>query len=231
MTGLPTTIELKLDDGTGTFPYDITSRLRLKDGGYTVTRGRQDEISEVTAGQLAATLKNNDGGMTLGSTVLASPSPVKLDQKVRLRTTVNGVTRTRFIGYLDQLPVEWPGGKQLSLAKIGATDAQARAERWPLRSIVEQEIGADLPWAYYNLGEAEGSTAAADSSGNQAPSLAITGTGAGVVFGAATGSAVDGHPPCQRRTVNRQRRRSESPVMKGSASSCPCKDDSLIISL
>lgn len=192
MSGLPT-IELRLDDGTGALPHNITSRLRLTDG-YTLSRGRGDEFDGVTAGQFNTTLKNNDGGVTPGSTVIASPSPIRLDQKVRLKLTVNGVTRNRFTGYLSSLPVAWPGGKRLSLAAIGATDAQARAEseRRSLKSIIEEEILGGSPDAYFTLADAAGSSVAADTSGNQAPSLTMAGSGADVVFGTETGPSTDG---------------------------------------
>lgn len=334
--GLPT-IQLLLDNGAGAFPYDITGRLRLKDG-YALTRGRSDELSEVTAGTFGVTLNNTDGGVTLGSTILGSPSPARLDQKIRLKLTVptpgntnllapaaanfeSGIggwvgsgtvlptvaqdgtrfysgskslkitwqgsgsfpqaqvstagltpsvtytvacrvyvptgapdvrlvgsssvgalmtvkdqwvwmfltflqgasttvtvgirssgtpaasicnvdevmlnlgatpgdfnvltptTFTRHTGAIDSLPVEWPGGKKLSLAKVTAADAQAKASRGTLKSVIEEEIRLDGPAALYPMGEPAGATTSADSSGNQAPMLAMAGSGTGVVFG------------------------------------------------
>lgn len=191
MTGLPTT-QILLDNGTGTFPHDITNRCRLLDG-FNFNRGRDDEQSSVTAGTLSLALNNSDGRFTPGSTVITSPSPITVDQRIRLKETVNGVTYTRFTGYVKSWRVSWPAGVDShSVVHVTATCAQARAERRTLRSIVEEEILTDSPNAYYTLGEPAGSTSAADSSGSQQPALTETGTGTGVAFGNATGPGTDG---------------------------------------
>lgn len=187
--GLPT-VQVLLDDGTGTFPYDVTSKTRL---GYAVTRGRSDELAAVNAGQMTTTHDNTDGRFTPGSTVIASPSPVKTDQRLRLKVTANATTVTRHTGYAQSFPVGWPGGGQeLSEVTITTSDAQARAERRVLRSVVEEEIMADAPAAYYTLGEPEGATSAGDTSGNQAAALTMAGSGTAVTFGTATGPGTDG---------------------------------------
>lgn len=187
--GLPT-VQVLLDDGTGTFPYDITTKARLK---YNVARGRQDEQSQVTPGQLTLTLNNTDGRFTPGSTIIASPSPIVVDQQIRVKVTANAVTVNRFTGYVQSWPVAWPtGGDTLSEVTITATDAQARAERRVLLSLPQEEISLDSPSVYYTMSEAEGASGAGDSSGNQAPALTMAGTGADVVFGQATGAPTDG---------------------------------------
>lgn len=190
MAGLPT-IQVLLDDGSGTFPYDITGKAKLGPG-YRIKRGRQDELSDVTPGDLTVYLDNNDGRFTLGSTIIASPSPVRPDSRIRVKVTANATTVDRFTGYMSAMPVEWPtGSDQESRVQIAAFDVQSRAERWPLRSIVEEEILADNPVAYFTLGEPDGSTTAVDTSGNQDFPLVILGTGADVVFGTATGPGTD----------------------------------------
>jgi hypothetical protein len=187
----PTT-QVLLDDGTNTFPHDISAYVLLVEG-YSVKRGREDEQAAVTTGELSLVLKNDDGRFSPGSTTIASPSPIVLDQQIRLKETVNGTTFTRFTGRVKGWPVGWPATVGThSTVSITATDAQARAERRILRSVVEEEILADSPAAYYTLGEAAGSTSAADSSGNQAPALTMAGTGTDVVFGTATGPGTDG---------------------------------------
>lgn len=187
----PTT-QVLLDDGTGTFPYDITDRV-LQDPGYTFDRGREDEGSAVSAGVLNLTLNNSDGRFTPGSTILGTPSPVVVDQQIRVKETVAGTTYTRYTGYVKAWPVAWPAVvSTYSTASITAADAQARAERRPLTSVLQEEVLADSPVAYYTLGEPAGAVSAADCSGNQAPALTMTGTGADVVFGNATGPGTDG---------------------------------------
>lgn len=82
MTGLPTT-QVLLDDGTGTFPHNVTAYARLLDG-FSFNRGREDEQAGVSAGALALAFNNAGGEFTPGSTVLATPSPITVDQKIRL---------------------------------------------------------------------------------------------------------------------------------------------------
>jgi hypothetical protein len=332
--GLPS-VQVLLDNNTGAFPYDITAYVRLVEG-YALKRGRQDELADTTPGDLALVLDNTDGRFTLGSTLIASPSPVVVDQRLRLRidlvpnttfetnvvgyvgsnatlarstaqahtggasmsvtavaaatsiavdsgaftagipvmagvtypveayaraatvgrsvrlamdwwdsagvflstTTGSSVVDTttgwtlvdedfvappnaafarrqfrvlspaagevhyvddfrmgwnRHTGFVQQWPVAWPDGSdQFSLVSILSTDAQARGEGRTLRSVIEEEIMDDAPTAYYTLGEPAGSLTAADSSGNQAPALLMTGAGTDVVFGNATGPGTDG---------------------------------------
>jgi hypothetical protein len=186
------TLTVLLDDGTGTFPFDISAYALVVDG-YNFSRGRQDWQGGVTSGSLTLVLNNSDGRFTPGSTKIASPSPIKVDQRIRLKETVNGTTFTRFTGYVKSWPVAWPATvPTVSTVTITATDAQARAERRTLRSVVEEEIRLDSPSAYYTLGEQAGATSAADSSGNQAPALTPIGTGTAVVFGTDTGPTTDG---------------------------------------
>lgn len=189
--GLPT-VQVLLDDGSGTFPYDISSKCRLS-SETTTARGRSDEQSAVVAGTLTLTLNNTDGRFTPGSTTIASPSPIKTDAQIRVKETANAVTVTVFTGYVQSWPVAWPsGGQELSEVTVVATDAQARAERRVLRSVVEEEIMADSPAAYYTLGEPEGAVRAGDTSGGQEPALGIAGDGVPVTFGTATGPGTDG---------------------------------------
>lgn len=340
MTGFPTT-QVLLDDGTGTFPYDITTKARL---AYGVTRGRQDEQSSVTPGTLSLTLDNTDGRFTLGSTTIANPSPIRVDQRIRVKVTIpaaasavnlltaaqasfedgttggwvaagtalptvandatrawsgtkalkitwagsgtnpqaqiqpsgytigntytfaawvyvptgspdvrvgagstvgaltsakdqwvrlsvtftaasttptfflrssgtpaasscwldaamvvagstidefNTATQTtynRFTGYVQSWPVEWPSGADtLSEVTITATDAQARAERWPLKAIPDQEIRAIATLsAYYPLSEPADAMMALDLSGNQAEAMLVGSTGT-VTFASTVG--------------------------------------------
>ena len=63
MAGLPTMLVL-LDDGSATYPYDITAYVRLVDG-FSWSRGRPDEQSSVSPGTLSITLDNTDSRFTL----------------------------------------------------------------------------------------------------------------------------------------------------------------------
>lgn len=186
------TIQVLLDDASngGTFPYDVTSFVRLPDS-VTVQRGRGDEFADIQASILSLTLENTDGRFTLGSTVGGYGGALNTDRRIRYKITANGVTTTRFTGYVQNWPAEWPdGGDTFAVAQITATDLFARLSRKTLRSIIEEEILLDAPVAYYTLGEPVGATAAGDTSGNVAGS--VTGSAALVTFGSATGPGTDG---------------------------------------
>jgi hypothetical protein len=188
---LPTT-RFYLDDGTGTFPDDITTYVRLSDG-FSITRGRADTENAPTAAVLNFMVNNSTGAFTPGATVLANPTTIKLDQQVKVVETVNGVAFTRFVGYVKTWALGWLDvAETTAIVRITATDAQARAERRILRSIVEEEILKGVPDDYYTFGEPAGATFAADTSGNQGPALTMAGTGADVVFGTDTGPGTDG---------------------------------------
>jgi len=188
MAGLPT-VQVLLDDtsGTGTWPYDITAYVELQ-YGYSITRGRSDEVGDVQPSTLGMTLNNTDGRFTLGTTG-GGYGAIATDRRIQVKHTVSGVTTTRFTGFVQDWPVEWPGGGDAyAVAPITAVDRLSRLNRRVLRSIIEQEYLLDDPVAYYTLGEPAGSSSAADSSGNDATALRASGA---VVFGTATGPGTD----------------------------------------
>jgi hypothetical protein len=184
--GLPA-VQVLLDDGTGTFPYDISTYARLVEG-YTFKRGRQDEMSAPTAGDMTLVLDNIDGRFTVGSTIIATPSPIKNDRQIRVKVTPSGGTAvTRFTHYVQNWPVEWPDGSdQFAVASITGTDAQAKAERWPFESVIQTAVRADSPNAYYPGSEAAGATGIGDASTNAQAALNVAGTGTAPVFGSST---------------------------------------------
>jgi hypothetical protein len=187
------TIQVLLDDASngGTFPYDITSYVRLTDQ-VEVTRGRGNEFDEIQPSTFKATLENLDGRFTLGSTVGSYGGALNTDRRIQYKLTANGVTTTRFTGYVQNWPAEWPDGSdQFAVAQITAVDLLARLARKTLRSIIEEEYLIDAPSAYYTLGEPAGATSANDTSGRTGPSLGLAGTGSAVVFGTATGPGTD----------------------------------------
>lgn len=186
------TVSVHLDDGTGTFPHDI-SAFAMLGPGFNFNRGRQDWTGPAATGTLSLTLNNSDGRFTVGSTLIASPSPIKVDQRIRVREKIGPSTYNRYVGYVKSWPVDWPAVVvTFATSSLTATDAQARAERHILRSFAEEEILLDDPVAYYILGEPEGATSVGDSSGNQAPVLRVVGSGADIAFGAEGSGASDG---------------------------------------
>lgn len=215
-------LQVLLDDGTGTFPHDISSKVMNGDG-YSISRGRADWIGSVTAGDLTLTLNNSDGRFTPGSTILGTPSPITVDQRIRVIEGTRsggfgsgpfgvgpfgGGSVSVFTGYVKSWPVSWPAVvPTVAEVQITATDAQARAERWTLRSMLEEEILRYNPTVYYSLSEDQGATSAGDTSGNQGPALKInTGGGDALAFGSdvlgitadgTTGVAFPGTPNAQ----------------------------------
>lgn len=99
----------------------------------------------------------------------------------------------RFVGYVDEWPLEWPATVSTwATSTISATSRMARLGlSAKFKSVIEEEILADSPVAYYTLGEASGATQANDSSGHDVQPLRMAGTGADVTFGSAAGPSTD----------------------------------------
>lgn len=172
---------------------DVTQYVELHDG-IDIGVGRQDELSTADANDLTLTLDNTDGRFT----ALRSASPyypnVKIGRPIRVSaTTVTGVASIRFVGFIDGWPTEWDGSDAYAKAAIRATSRLSRLGLTAkLRSMIENDILQDEPSEYYTLGDPQGSAGASDSSGNGAGRLLVTGTGAALTFGSATGPPSDG---------------------------------------
>jgi hypothetical protein len=155
--------------------------------------GRGDEKSAADANTLSLTLDNSDGRFTAGLTTGAYYPDVVLYKPIRVTADpVDGAIRTIFTGYITSWPVEWNGTSAYARASITASSRLSRLglnAAW--RSLVEETYLADAPVVYYPLGEPEGSTLAADVSGNGAAPLSMVGAGTAVVFGQATGPGTD----------------------------------------
>lgn len=173
---------------------DVSAYVELADG-IDINFGRQDENSTADANDLTLTLDNSDGRFTAFRAASPYYPNVKIGRPIRVKVTPpGGSTVTRFVGFIDEWPVEWDGTDAYAKASIRATSRMARLGlNAKLKSLVEQEIlDVDGLEAYYTLGESSGATAASDSSGSGAAPLTTTGTGTAVVFGNATGPGTDG---------------------------------------
>jgi hypothetical protein len=180
------TVTVSLDDGTGTYPTDLTTRVNLRAGISVQGYGRTDEFGQPQSAGLSFTLKNDDGKFTTGDT------PLSPGLGVRWSLTRGSTTADRFTGRITSVDVGWQGGPALvSDVVVSCQDILADLARRPMRSLLEEEILLLSPSAYYTLGEAEGSKTAGDTSGNQAPVLTQAGSGTAVKFGNGTGP-VDG---------------------------------------
>lgn len=179
-------VQVLLDNGAGAFPYDISSFARVS---YSISRGRPDEQSDVTPGQLSSLLLDNtDGRFTIGSTVIASPSPIRLNNRIRIKVTpVGQATVIRHTGYIQELPVSWPtGGDNLSEVTVTTLDAQDRAQKHLIDADLSRErIMANAPQLYFPLDDIVTSVTAREISGNNLVGpLGIGGVGAAPTFGA-----------------------------------------------
>jgi hypothetical protein len=105
------------------------------------------------------------------------------------------IYRDLFTGYVDEWPVQWPGGSDaMSTVTVTAMSRMARLGRTAnFRSIVEEEILYDSPVLYWPLGEPEGSTTAGNIARGRTEILTATqmGTGGTLTFGAGIGPPTD----------------------------------------
>lgn len=188
-----------LDDGSGTFPTDISSQVSLSAGVDISGYGRADESTSASAAQLTLTVKNNDGSFTtgvpggfggggFGGGFFGGVVPISKGQRIRFGLTVNASHRDLFTGIIDSLAQSFTGapGKRSDVT-ITALDAMSDYGKRPARSMLEQEILLVLPTSYYTLSEAEGATSAGDTTGHASAALTIAGTGAPVTFGSGIG--------------------------------------------
>lgn len=190
------TVEIAFGDGFGT-PIasmswtDVTDYIEAK-SPLSITRGRSDELSEVSPSVLTVTLDNSDGRFTPAYTSGAHYPDVKKGVPIRVIATWNGNDYDRFLGYVDEWPVEWPDASaEVSTVTINASSRQARLGRnAPLVSALQSTILADNPTGYWMLSEPSGSSQVFDLAGGNP--LLMDGTGTSVEFGSATGPAFDG---------------------------------------
>lgn len=191
MTGLPTLV-VELDDGTGTYPHDISQYVRLP-ASVSITRGRGDEFSEVQPSTLTLTLDNIDGRFTYGS----GTYNCAIDQGIRVSylDPVGGSPIRRFTGYVQGWPASWPGGGDTySVVEVTATDQMPRWARRQLDSTLYYEIALDGPVLYFPLDDEQGSSSATpaidrDMTGTR---LVPAGTGPDPTFGDEHGAPTDG---------------------------------------
>jgi len=170
---------------------DVSDYVRYE-GGISLQRGRQDNISQIIAGRLTLTLDNSDGRFTAGR----SASPYAPNVKIGRRIQVNvpdeaGVLHTRFDGLVSELPTAWEGPQAaVSLEQVQAADILAWLARQPeLLSWTQQEMLADGPAALWSLGDQASAVQAADQAGQGAAPLQVVSQGDGS-GAAAAGSGV-----------------------------------------
>lgn len=172
---------------------DVSSYVSLEQG-ISINYGRQDELSQADANTLSLTLDNRDGRFTPGLSTSPYYPNVKIGRPIRVTSTPSdGTASTRFVGFIEEWPVSFPGTDARSWVQVSATSRIARLglDR-PARNIVTETILPDAPLAYYTFGEEPGAVLAADSSGRGAQSLTMYGAGTAPDFGSVNGPTTDG---------------------------------------
>lgn len=161
-------VEIAFDSGYATPAAsrtwtDISSYVDLKDlVGIGVGRG--DEFAVADANSLSLTVDNTDGRFSPDYASGAYYPNVKIGRPIRVKITPpSGSTCTRFLGFVDEWPVEWDGGTTHAKAKI---TARSRLARLGLdAAMTSQMLSACLnadPHILYRLNE--GASPARDSS-------------------------------------------------------------------
>lgn len=178
---------------------DVSQYVELSDE-IKIEFGRRDERSVADANTLTLSLDNSDGRFTANRVGSPYYPNVKLGRPIRVRVTPpGGSTSTRFVGFVDEWPVEWDGSDRYARAQVRASSRLARLGlSTKLRSAIEQTVLASSPYLYWTMGDPAGSSAASESSGNNGAQLAVTawentpGAEYALTFGNATGPATDG---------------------------------------
>lgn len=156
---------------------DVTQYVQVVDG-IDITHGRGDERGQADANSLHLVLKNSDGRFTPDLSTSPYYPNVKLGRPIRVSVmTAAGYTSVRFVGYIDEWPLEWPAVVDTyAVSAITATSRIARlGASAPLGNHIYEEIKRDSPVAHYMLDNLADSV-----SGGVA--LVQAGTGTAVAF-------------------------------------------------
>lgn len=166
---------------------DVSEFVELGEG-MTVNYGRADEVSTADANQLSLVFDNTDGRFTWGNPDSPYYPNVKVGRPIRLTALIGALESVRFTGYVNEWPVEWPGGSDTyATASVSASSRLSRLGLdSPLAQVLDRAITATAPTYFWPLTEPKKATAGAEVEG-RAVSLTST-RPANTVFGVAGGS-------------------------------------------
>lgn len=159
----------------------------------TIVHGRSDENANADPNRLTMTLDNSDGRFTAGRAASPYYPNVKIGRPIRVTATpVGGVASTRFLGYVEEWPVEWTKDVDAyAAATITALSRMARlgfGAELGATDVVTGEFLAAQPRAYYPLTDEAGSTSVADATGQSDPlTIKNSGLDGTLTFGTAHG--------------------------------------------
>ena len=159
-----------------------TEETAINDGG-------SDESLDVTPGSLSIILDNTSDAFTVDNA--SSPYYPLIRVPVWVRFSIDGVAQ--FTGLADGWYPTVRGADSWKATRLTATDVLKRmATRSRLGSFLGQEIIADLPVAYYSLGDGSDAFAMQDQTGVHPPLTEVhRGIGGSMDFGADQGLDTD----------------------------------------
>lgn len=150
---------------------DITGLVRL-DQGISCGRGRQDAVSEVQPGAASFTVHNTEGWFTGHSTASPWWPNVKLGRRCQINMADElGVWHTRFDGPVSEIDHTITVNGE-AVAPIQCADVLAYLGRqdnlgcWTVETVL-----GDGPALHWSLDDPDGSSSAAETSGNNGPAL------------------------------------------------------------
>jgi hypothetical protein len=195
-------IYVAFDPPTATSPtwVNVTQYVDLQKSTISMTRGRQDGLSDVNVGTCSLSVDNTDGRWTPTNAAGAWFGKIHKGNWLRIDALPpSGTVSTRFVGFITGLPTAWDG--LYANTKISASDRFLLLGQAPqFDTMVEQESLADNAGdlqCYYALIESSSSPSIGDTSGQSNGPMtqqAIGGVplGAGLSLGSTQGPGFDG---------------------------------------
>lgn len=152
---------------------DMTGRVR-HDQAITISRGRQDAMSEVQSGQASFMLQNDDGWFTPKRSTSPFYPNITLGKRVQiLATDETGLWYTRFDGSLTQLDYTIDTTGNTNTCQVSASDVMALLNRQPeLYCWTKQTVLNDGAWLHWTLDDAQ--SPCVETSGNGGPVMRET---------------------------------------------------------
>lgn len=122
--------------------------------GISITRGRNDQFSDIPPGQMNFTVNNSDGRFTPEYTGGAYYPNVILGKRVRVTATYLQTSTIRFDGRIDTWPVEFSTLGRYAEVTIHASDRMKKlSQLTPLTNLYSTEVLKDSPTAYFMLAD------------------------------------------------------------------------------
>lgn len=201
MTAPETVVEIAFNAGYNTPAAsrtwtNVSAYVELHDG-IGIGFGRQDEINLADANSLTFTLDNTDGRFTAGLATSPYYPNVKIGRPIRVTSTPAGQPASvRFLGYIEEWPVEWASSEAYARTPASASSRLSRLGRAttlpPLFAAHRTANPGDFPVSTYFLLTENGLPV-----GDDATTLVDVGAAGGTVvsFGSPpTTAPVDGLP-------------------------------------